>query len=95
LPSLWGYYSKHEAKRTVALIENVHRIGSGCSHRLVLNDDLKPSTTVKPILIAVFIQFFITYAWPLTLADKPSYFVLGNPAAFQALKPPAMERTFL
>jgi hypothetical protein len=29
--------------------------------------------------------------WP----DKPVYFVLGNPAAFQALKPPAMERTFL
>ena len=28
-------------------------------------------------------------------ADKPDYFVTGKRAAFQALKPPAMERTFL
>jgi hypothetical protein len=33
----------------------------------------------------------IRVSWP----DKPIYFVLGNPVAFQALKPPAIERTFL
>jgi hypothetical protein len=29
----------------------------------------------------------------LTSADKPDYFVTSRPTAFQALKPPAMERT--
>lgn len=35
--------------------------------------------------------------WSMQLrsVDVPSYFVDGSPAAFQALKPPAMERTFL
>jgi hypothetical protein len=56
-----------KAKRTIALIENVHRIGSRCSHRLVLDDDLKPSKIVQSILIAAFIQFFITYSLAINI----------------------------
>ena len=41
--------------------------------------------SIAPLLRAIRVRW---------LTDD-RYFIVGNPAAFQALKPPAMERTFL
>ncbi len=50
-----------------------------------------------PVPTVVLLGLVVAALFPVPARAASGYadFIVGNPAAFQALKPPAMERTFL